>query len=78
MTVQAVASPSLRNRAAGLPEIDPGVAEFVIASFGICALLITQFMLSMHFSGNNYAGNDGALYQATLLQRWTSATHSTS
>jgi hypothetical protein len=67
MTTDVIGYASERTRAPSVSAIGPYMGELLIAGFAICALLIAQLMLMIHVHGSNYAGDDGALSQATLL-----------
>src|SRR5262249_37132193 len=70
MTAVRIENARERGGARDLPEISAGLIEFVIATFAMCALLLAQLMLCRRMPVLNYTGNDGALYQATVLAAW--------
>src|SRR5215510_11352570 len=67
MAIQGIEKIGERRRVFELPELGPGLTEFVVALFAVSALLIAQLMLSTHVPGTSYLGNDGALYKAIVL-----------
>jgi hypothetical protein len=45
----------------------PVLTELLVAGFGLCALLLSQLMLSAAIHDTNYFGNDGKQYQSTIM-----------
>jgi hypothetical protein len=67
MTTEAIESVPERHGPAKVSIFSPISAEFLVAGFGLCALLLSQLMLSAAIHHTNYLGNDGKLAQSIIM-----------
>jgi hypothetical protein len=65
--MEAIESVPQRHRSAKVLVFSPVSAEVLVAGFGLCALLLSQLMLSAAIHHTNYLGNDGKLYQSIIM-----------
>src|SRR6516165_9592662 len=65
--MEAIESVPQRHRSAKVLVFSPVSAEVLVAGFGLCALLLSQLMLSAAIHHTNYLGNDGKLAQSIIM-----------